>query len=426
MSSPQRSLGIFSVIAMVLSLQLGSGTFLLPNQLAPYGIWGVLSWLIAGTGAMALCHVFSALAAAHPMDGGPHLYIDHAFGKRWAFYAGWTYWVLGWIASAPLIILAMDSLGNLVGDLGEVGRFLGPCILLWFTLVLNIRGSKLSGLGELIFAVLKITPLFLLPLLSIPFWKTELLLAPVAAPPLSALNAASLLTFFCFTGLEAGTTVADCVKNPRKTIPRGLFFGTLVVMTIYIINTVGIFSTLSKDIILANPNSYRPLLDHCLGIGWGKIMDATIFIVCVGSLNAWILAGGQVMATGAKHGLFPAVFGTMNRYNSPAIGVKITTGCLLACILFMRNKTINDQIHMIIEFATALYIPIYILSIAALVALIRRGDISKGWLLYGSIGTSLAFCFWLLSSLAPMMLLGCTIIPLSGYVLAWAFSWPVR
>jgi APA family basic amino acid/polyamine antiporter len=97
MSNTSRPLGLFSVIAMVVSLQLGFGMFLLPSLLAPYGFFGISSWFISGLGAMVLCHVFSALSQAHPMVGGPHVYIEHAFGKRWAFlwvgpigfWAGW-------------------------------------------------------------------------------------------------------------------------------------------------------------------------------------------------------------------------------------------------------------------------------------------------------------------------------------------------
>ena len=429
MSNTSRSLGLFSVIAMVVSLQLGFGMFLLPSLLAPYGVLGISSWLISGLGAMVLCHVFSALSQAHPMVGGPHVYIEHAFGKRLGFYVGWTYWVLGWLASAPLVMMALHSLENLLHPwvmLGVMSRIGFQVILLWALMMLNIRGSQLSGLGERLFGVLKLLPLMILPLLSIPFWSADLLTAPITHTPLAAVSGAGLLTFWGFVGLEAGTTIADSVKNPKKIIPKALFWGTVLALLVYIINTTSILAVVPRDILMNTPNSYGALLDRCCGSGWGKLIDLTILIVCIGSLNSWILAGGSVIASGAKSHIFPSFFSQMNRYNSPAIGIKLTTLCLLFCVMIMHNQTLYNKIEQIISLSTALYMGIYLLSVAALVHLIRTKRIPKSPLLMGSITISGLFCLWIVSSLPWMCLAFSLFIPMTGYGFARFFRWPVR
>ena len=429
MLSTSRSLGLFSVIAMVVSLQLGFGMFLLPSLLAPYGFLGISSWLISGVGAMVLCHVFSALSQAHPMVGGPHMYIGAAFGKRWAFYVGWTYWVLGWLASAPLVMMALHSLENLLHPwvvFGLISRIGFQMILLWALMMLNIRGSQLSGLGERLFGVLKILPLIILPLISIPFWSTDLLTAPITDTPLVAVNGASLLTFWGFVGLEAGTTIADSVKDPKKIIPKALFWGTVLVLAVYIMNTTSILAVVPRDVLMKTPNSYGALLDRWCGSGWGKLIDLTMFIVCIGSLNSWILAGGSVIASGAKNHIFPSFFGQMNRYNSPAIGIKLTTLCLLSCVMVMHNQTLYNKIERIISLSTALYMAIYLLSVAALVHLIRTNRVPNTLLLMGSIGLSGLFCLWIVTSLDWTCLVFSLSIPLIGYGFARFFRWPVR
>lgn len=412
----KRSLGLFSVIAMVLSLQLGSGMFFLPRLLAPQGVWGLLSWILAGAGALALCHVFSALAQAHPMAGGPQVYIQKALGKTTAFYVGWTYWILGWLGSCPLLMLAVKSLENMMGQPLGAGQYLGvQCLILWSLMMLNIRGSQLSGLGERIFALLKMLPLLILPLISLPFWDKSLLMAPVKSTPFSALNAATLLTFWGFVGLEAGTTLADSVKNPEKIIPRALFYGTLLAIGIYMFNTCAILSVVPRDILQKASNSYATLLEHILGPGWGKIIDATVFIVCLGSLNSWILAGGQVMANCAQSGLFLAFFGKTNAYNSPSVGIQVTTGCLFLCTLFTLNPNTYREIQRVIHVSTGLYMGIYLLCIVALMVL-RKGQ-KRSWLLNLSMATSGIFCLWILHSLSKDILTYCLVIPMIGMML---------
>ena len=428
MSNAPRSLGLFSVIAMVASLQLGFGIFILPSLLSPYGFWGISSWLISGLGAIALCHVFSALSA-HPMVGGPHVYIEQAFGKRLGFYAGWTYWVLSWLASAPLVMCAVDSLKNLLHPWLAFNPLLVlilQCTVLWALMMLNIRGSQISGLGERLLGVLKLLPLLLLPLISIPFWNMDLLMEPKAHPPMMSLSSASLITFWGFVGLEAGTTIVDCVENPKKTIPRALFFGTLLVLFTYIINTTSILSVVPGDILMKTSNSYGALLDRCCGTGWGKLIDLTIFLVCIGSLNSWILASGYILASGAKSQIFPSFFGQTNRYNSPDTGIKLTATCLLLCVIIMHNETLSKKIQIMIELSTALYMGIYLLSVAALFYMIRHNRIQKKTLLMGSAFLSALFCVWIIWSLSYPVILGSLLIPLIGYGFARLFRWPVQ
>ena len=54
-------MGFWSVFAIVSGAQIGSGIFMLPAALAPYGIYGLFGWLISTCGALSLCFVFASL-----------------------------------------------------------------------------------------------------------------------------------------------------------------------------------------------------------------------------------------------------------------------------------------------------------------------------------------------------------------------------
>jgi APA family basic amino acid/polyamine antiporter len=420
-----REMGFGGAFALVVNLQLGSAMFLLPRPLSEYGVWGVLSWLVTGCGAMALCHIFSALAIYKPMVGGPHVYIRAAFGKRWGFYAGWTYWVAAWLSSIPLILLGTSALEHMVGDLGGFGRLAVQMGGLWALMGLNIRGTQLSGIGEVVFSVLKVLPLMAIPLFGLYFFDVKILNEPVAMPAFSALSAASLLTFWGFVGLEAGTTVADCVKNPGKTIPRALFLGTFLVMALYFINTLSIFGIVPRAILSQSPNAYAALFQHTLGAGWDKFIQGLVFVMCFGSLNSWLLASGQVALTAANSGLFPSFFNKINGKNSPVMGIKITTLCLMACILLLRSQSFAQQIDTLITLSVTLLIMIYVVIAAALIKFMHKKNIARSPLLLVSLTISIVFCTWTLVTTSPKIILGSLLIPASGYVLARLLRWPV-
>ena len=90
-------IGFWSVFALVTGSQIGTGALFFPSSLAPYGTYSIVGWIISSFGAIALSLVFASLCARFPQTGGPHVYVQKAFGRYLAFFAGWTYWVISWV-----------------------------------------------------------------------------------------------------------------------------------------------------------------------------------------------------------------------------------------------------------------------------------------------------------------------------------------
>jgi basic amino acid/polyamine antiporter, APA family len=76
-------------VALVMGNMIGSGIFLLPAALAPYGGLSLVGWLVSAGGSLALAAVFARLARVHPAAGGPYAYTRAAFGDLPAFLVAW-------------------------------------------------------------------------------------------------------------------------------------------------------------------------------------------------------------------------------------------------------------------------------------------------------------------------------------------------
>src|SRR5512135_1850557 len=84
-----RMLGKWMSAAMVVGSMVGSGIYLLPTTLAPFGLNLVLAFLLTGFGTMCLAFALARLAAR--IEGGPFAYVDRAFGEHTAFVTLWCY-----------------------------------------------------------------------------------------------------------------------------------------------------------------------------------------------------------------------------------------------------------------------------------------------------------------------------------------------
>lgn len=430
----RREMSFGAVVAMVVGLQLGSGMFLLPRQLIGYGGWGLAGWAVSGLGALALCFIFSLLANSLPQagGGGPHSYVREVFGQRAAFYVGWSYWTISWLSSVPVLALALSAAQDVLGwqDAGLGVRMTLAGGLCGALLALNLRGAALSGWGEIILTTLKAVPIIVIPILTCGAWRWDVVTMPAQdASAWQALGASSVLTFWGFVGLEAGTTISSYVRHPRVTVPRALFWGTSIVLVIYVVNTVGLMSVLPRSFLQGSDNPYGAVLARLGGPVWGhmasKLVSALVCIVCVGTLNSWTLASGNVAMTAADEGLFPPALAHRNRWGSPRNGLLVSIGLMFVGMVAMQNSAFADYMKVLITLSTLAFLMIYGVTAMALIALVRRGRVAvTGWLV-AALVVSCGFCVAALVS-SWQESLGALTIPLVGAVLARALRWPVR
>ncbi len=243
MSQVSRKMGFWSVFALVTGSQIGSGVFMLPATLAPYGLYSLAGWAASGLGAIMLSLVFAQLCAWFPKTGGPHVYVKEAFGSSASFFTGWTYWIISWVSTTVVVI---GSIGYLLPVLGisspTIKLFLELVLLLAIT-ALNFRGVTAAGHVEFFLTLLKVIPLLIVPLLALFYFNIDNFSLSRTALELSTsqiLSRVTLLTLWGFIGLESATTPAGSVENPSITIPRAVVFGTISVALLYLINSIGI------------------------------------------------------------------------------------------------------------------------------------------------------------------------------------------
>ena len=61
MTRKKQGLGLWMCIALVCGNMIGSGVFLLPSSLAPYGGLAIIGWVLTAIGAVLLALVFAGL-----------------------------------------------------------------------------------------------------------------------------------------------------------------------------------------------------------------------------------------------------------------------------------------------------------------------------------------------------------------------------
>lgn len=411
-------MGFWSVTSLVAGSQIGTGIFLLPVALAAFGAAGLSSWLITGLGAILLALVFARLSSHIPKTGGPHTFIEEAFGKSMGFFSAWTYWVISWL-STPLVVVAIVSyLSPVFGTLHPLSNLLLELFFLAFIVCLNLSGVKSAGRVEFVLTLLKLLPLLLVPVAGIFFFNKNHLMPfnPTSQPILHTINAAALLTFWGFIGVESATTPAESVENPRKTIPKAVITGTLIVALVYIFSSTIVMGVVPPEILSVSKAPFADAAQFIFGGNWYIIISIAASIVCLGTLNAWVLTSGQIALGAAYDGHLPRFFTIKNAHGSPKWGLIVSALGIVPVLIITMNQNLVSMVNFSIDVSVTAFLFIYGLSVLSYLKLFwknqQTGSFNIMTILIGF--GALSFCGWALFSSGIKMIGFAGLITLTG------------
>ena len=417
MSRTSRKIGFWSVFGLVTGSQIGTGVFMLPASLAPYGFLGLVGWIISGLGAVSLALVFARLCSWYPKTGGPHVYVKEAFGTSAAFFVGWTYWVISWVSTTVVVVASIGYLTPLIGSHSQMVHLTLEITLLFLIMFLNLRGVKVAGHAEFFLAALKIVPLIVMPLAALFFFNKDnfAMDAGVMNNPLSHnLSAVALLAFWGFIGVEMATTPAGSIENPSKTIPRAIIIGTLCVAILYFINSLGIMGVIpGKDLMLSKA-PYVDAVRHMWGGNWHLVISLIASIVCIGTLNAWTLSSGQIALGLAQDGLMPKFFAQKNRNDAPFYGLLVSFIGIVPLLILTSNENLVHQMTMIIDFSVLSFLFVYMGSCLAFLKLRHHHKEKVSFFSLGYGLVAFLFCAWIICEMPWKTIFVASLFTFSG------------
>jgi APA family basic amino acid/polyamine antiporter len=413
----QHKIGFWSVLAIVIGSQVGSGIFLLPPTLAPYGYFSIIGLIITGAAALCLSSMFALLCSYLPKTGGPHVYIQSAFGSHVAFFIGWAYWFVSWVSTTLVVVASIKFLSPFIGDKSPAVYLTLEILLLFCITTLNLKGVDAAGRVEFFLTLLKFVLLIILPCAALFFFKSSNF---VVSPEISAhsitkiLSQVSILTMFSFIGIETGTTTAGSVENPSKTIPRAVIFGTACVFLLYFFNVFGIMGLIPAQILVNSKASYVDAAQYIFGGNWYFVVSAIISFVCIGTANAWTLTSGQTILGLAEDGLMPKIFAKKNSSQAPFFGILISSIGITVLLYLTSNENMVEQIINIIDYSVPVFLFVYLICGFAAVRLFIQKRLKINLFQWLSILISIVFCFWAIYETPAQSLVIASLFVLSG------------
>jgi APA family basic amino acid/polyamine antiporter len=296
---------------MVVGTIIGASIFVQPSEITGQvpSISGVLLvWFISGVLTMFGALVCAELASTFTQTGGVYVYLKEAYAPPVGFLWGWAmFWSMhsGIIAAIGVVFARYTSYFLPMGDLAIKAVAIGVIVLLS---AINYLGVKQGSTLQALFTLGKLIAILLIIVLGFVFGSRlpDHFVASASAGgevTASQFGTALVAGLFAFGGWHMVTYNSEETVDSRRTIPRALVIGTIIVTVSYIaMNTVYLY-ILPLDTVAGSSRVAADAADAVIGFGGGALMSAIVMFSTFGALSGIILSGPRVYFSMARDGL---------------------------------------------------------------------------------------------------------------------------
>lgn len=319
-----RAIGPWALGANAVNLTIAAGIFALPAVIAAIlGPAAVLAYVICGFLIILVLACFAEVGSQVTTSGGAIAYVEAAFGPLAGFLT-WAVFAIGFSAAADAAIanVMVDSLGSIVPALaGGIARVVVLVLVFGGLALVNIRGVRQGTRVSVVTTIAKLLPLLLIVVLGVFLidWRNLLW---TGWPSSSELGAAALVLFFAFSGAEGALTPSGEIRDPARTVPRGMLGAAASIALLYIALQLTAQGILGSDLALHADAPLAAVADRIAGAAGRGIVLACIVIAVFGALAADMIGAPRGFLAVAEGGMLPRSLAALHpKYHTPWISI---------------------------------------------------------------------------------------------------------
>ena len=350
----KRNITLPDGIIFVISLMIGSGIFLKPQAvLANSGSAGLALLVgIAGGGITICCGLTIAEIAAYiPKLGGLYAYLGELYGAVVGFLYGWVEAVISSPASCGAMAIAVATFASFFVPLSGWQQKLFAVLMIAVIVIANAIATRAGVWLQNIATFLKLIPIAAIVgagLAQGTFGQMNF--ANVGSTQLS-LGVALLGVLWAYDGWVNTATLGAEMISPEKNLPRAIVTGIAVVIVVYALFNLAVFTVLPLGQVAVSDAVGRDVSVALFGRWGGAFITAGMLVSVFGALNAQMMSGTRVaLAVGQRREL-PGwhVLGAIHPRLQTPINALIFQGLLATVFaLFGSFNSLSDLVIFVV------------------------------------------------------------------------------
>lgn len=406
MTEIKKQYGIWTGIAMVVGIVIGSGVFLKAGgvlKLAGGNLkLSILAWFIGGLIMITSSFCFAVFATKVTKYNGVVDYVEVASNEKIGYSLAWMITSFYYPIVASIVALFAGSyffkmIGLNIG-LTDWQNFLFAFGIITLVVIMNYLSPIIASRFQISATVVKLIPILLIAI-------GGLFASLIVGNDYGIINAfknnaegyelnfgeAVKKTAFAYEGWVCATAINAELEDSKKNLPKALVGGTIAILVFYIVYYVSLSAILGNEAnIIQDEKAPIVAFQKMFGTIGGSIFTFFIMISCLGTVNGVTMGCCRGMYTMScrGQGIAPEKFSKIGKNkNISFLSCIYGYGCILLMLLVwylaMQNVWIFGHLGSMDEIICAIIYAIYITMYIFIMKNFKELNVVKRFILPG-------------------------------------------
>ncbi|HYF33480.1 MAG TPA: amino acid permease [Chitinophagaceae bacterium] len=343
-------LNLFDLTMIVIGLVIGMGIFRTASNSAEDALTpGIYftAWIAGGFIALCGALTYAEIGSRFPVIGGYYKIFAECYHPSIAFGINCIILISNAASLSGVALIGSEYISQIIFN-SPPTDFIRSLIAMTAIILfygVNLMGLRMSSKTQNVLMIIKIG--MLLMLIAALFFPEHYNQAP-APTPAAAVNAswsdviksfglALVAVSFTYGGYQQTINFGGEVVNPRRTMPKGIFIGILVIIALYLAVNFAYYNIIGFQELKTSRGIAAIIAEKLFGPAGKYAISILLFIAVLAYVNVLLLSNPRVMYAMSEDGILPAAF-KKREEKKDVLTVSLTVfAAICIIVLFFAN-----------------------------------------------------------------------------------------
>ncbi|NCT75497.1 MAG: APC family permease [Chitinophagaceae bacterium] len=315
----KNKLGLFSLTMIVIGLVIGMGIFRTSKDAAQAALTPELffgAWIVGGLAAFCGALTYAEIGSRYPVTGGYYKIFSYAYHPSIAFAINCVILISNAASLAGVALIGSEYITPIImphaGETAQSIVAIGAIVLFYGV---NLLGLRMSSQTQNVLMMIKIA--MLVVLIAALFFPVLYNTAPQPVPDMDTVSFGTILlsfgvalkaTSFTYGGYQQTINFGDEIERPQRNIPRGIFIGILVIISLYMTVSFAYYKVIGFNELKETSGIAAIIAEKMFGPTGKYVSSILLFVAVLAYVNVLLLSNPRVMYAMSEDGILPKAF----------------------------------------------------------------------------------------------------------------------
>ncbi|MEP6514383.1 MAG: APC family permease [Parafilimonas sp.] len=354
----KQRLNLFDFTMIVVGLVIGMGIFRTAATSAKYALSPSVyftAWIAGGFIALCGALTYAEIGSRYPVTGAYYRIFSYAYHPSVAFSINCIILISNAASLSGVALIGSGYISQVLfhEPASDITKALIATAAIIIFYGVNLLGLKMSAKAQNLLMIIKISMiLMLIAALFFPAIHQASLVSNINATsqPNSFLSLVQsfglslIAVSFTYGGYQQTINFGSEVNKPVKNIPRGIFMGITVIISLYLLVNLSYYKVIGFTRLQNEKEIASIIAGKMFGEKGAIVFSALLFLSVLAYVNVLLMSNPRVMFAMSEDGVLPAMFKKKSEKRD-VLTVSLTTFAAVCIVILFFAQTFEEILN---------------------------------------------------------------------------------